>query len=107
MIMLHEMSKKEQRRTVGLAPHLAIFEEGCVLPKTKLSEEPMPAEVAYRLMKDDLSDEGNARMNLATFCQTYMEPEAVRLMSETLDTNAIDKSEYPQMTQMENRCVDI
>jgi glutamate decarboxylase len=101
------MSLEEQKDIVKTAPHLAIFEEDCVLPKTKLRNNPMPAEAAYRLMKDDMSDEGNARMNLATFCQTYMEPEAVKLMAETLDTNAIDKSEYPQMAQMENRCVDI
>ncbi len=105
--MLKVMSKKEQKRITNRAPHLAIFEEDCILPKIKLNEDPISAEVAYRLMKDDLLNEGNSRMNLATFCQTYMEPEAVMLMSETLDCNAIDKSEYPQMTQMENRCVDI
>ena len=67
----------------------------------------VPAEVAYRLIKDELIDEGNARQNLATFCQTYMEPEATKLMAETLAVNAIDKSEYPQMTEVENRCVNI
>ena len=36
-----------------------------------------------------------------------MEPEATKLMAETLAVNAIDKSEYPQMTEVENRCVNI
>ena len=36
-----------------------------------------------------------------------MDDEAVKLMSETLEKNAIDKSEYPQTTDMENRCVNI
>jgi glutamate decarboxylase len=52
-------------------------------------------------------NDGNARQNLATFCQTYMEPEAERLMSEFFSINAIDKSEYPQMTELETRCVRI
>ncbi len=33
----------------------------------------------YELVKDQLIDEGVSRQNLATFCQTYMEPEAVKL----------------------------
>ncbi|MEF9951797.1 MAG: glutamate decarboxylase [Clostridium sp.] len=77
------------------------------IPKYKLAKKPIAPQVAYRLIKDDLIDEGNARQNLATFCQTYMEDEAVKLMSETLEKNAIDKSEYPQTTEMENRCVNI
>jgi hypothetical protein len=34
------------------------------------------------MIKDDLLDEGNSRLNLATFCQTFMEPEAVKLMNQ-------------------------
>ena len=77
------------------------------IPKYKLAKKSIAPQVAYRLIKDDLLDEGNARQNLATFCQTYMDDEAVKLMSETLEKNAIDKSEYPQTTDMENRCVNI
>ena len=46
-------------------------------------------------------------MNMATFCQTHMEKAATELMAETLDKNAIDKSEYPQTAELENRCVNI
>ena len=82
-------------------------EADSILPKFKLKNKSMDPELAYRIIKDELLDEGSARLNLATFCQTYMEPEAVRIMSETLEKNAIDKSEYPQTTDLENRCVNI
>ena len=59
------------------------------------------------MVKDQLLDEGNARLNQTTICQTYMEPEAVKLMSETFDKNAIDKPEYPRTAEIENRCVNI
>ncbi len=59
------------------------------------------------MIKDELMNEGNARLNLATFCQTYMEDKATKIMAETLQKNAIDKSEYPQTTEIENRCVNI
>ncbi len=87
--------------------HLEIFEENIHLPKDSLNKDAVSAEVAYRLIKDEMVDEGNARQNLATFCQTYVEPEAEKLMGEFMAINAIDKSEYPQMTELENRCVNI
>ncbi|GHU61344.1 glutamate decarboxylase beta [Clostridia bacterium] len=77
------------------------------LPKYKLNQEPILPSIAYRLVKDELLDEGVARQNLATFCQTYMEDEATKLMGETLEKNAIDKSEYPRTAEIENRCVSI
>ncbi len=74
---------------------------------SKLRKDPISADTAYQLLKDQLIDEGNARQNLATFCQTYMEPEASKLMGETMEKNAIDKSEYPQTAQVETSCVSI
>ncbi|GAA0065400.1 MAG: glutamate decarboxylase [Clostridium perfringens] len=88
-------------------PIFGTVESNEPIPKYKLAKKSIAPQVAYRLIKDDLLDEGNARQNLATFCQTYMDDEAVKLMSETLEKNAIDKSEYPQTTDMENRCVNI
>ena len=103
--MLHTNKRLKEDQTDSL--NLAIFGADEGMPKNALNEKPIPAEAAYRLIKDELIDEGNARQNLATFCQTYMEPEATKLMAETLAVNAIDKSEYPQMTEVENRCVNI
>ena len=49
--------------------------------------------------------DGNARQNLATFCQTWEEPEVHRLMDLAIDKNMIDKDEYPQTAEIERRCV--
>ena len=51
--------------------------------------------------------DGNARLNLATFVTTWMEPEARALMDECLDKNMIDKDEYPQTAELERRCVSM
>lgn len=77
------------------------------LPKDQLAQQPVDARTAADLIANELIDEGQSRQNLATFCQTYMEPEAVELMSNTLDKNAIDKSEYPQTAEIEQRCIRI
>jgi len=104
--MLYKNTDKGKTQTYKL-PVFGSDEEGREIPKYKISETPIDPAVAYRLIKDDLLDEGIARHNLATFCQTYMEEEAVKLISETLEKNAIDKSEYPRTAEIENRCVNM
>jgi glutamate decarboxylase len=48
--------------------------------------------------------DGNSRQNLATFCQTWVEPEVHKLMDECIDKNMEDKDEYPQTAEIEARC---
>jgi glutamate decarboxylase len=76
-------------------------------PRHKIPEDGMPPSTAYHLIHDELILDGSSRFNLATFCGTWMEPEAMRLMSETFDKNMIDKDEYPQTAELEMRCVNM
>src|ERR1700722_7959127 len=75
------------------------------LPKHKFPRQEIPTAAAYQLVHDELLLDGNSRQNLATFCQTWLEPEVRQLMNECLDKNMIDKDEYPQMSELEARCV--
>jgi glutamate decarboxylase len=74
-------------------------------PRHSIPEEGMAPGTAYNLIHDELIVDGSSRFNLATFCSTWMEPEAHRLMAETFDKNMIDKDEYPQTAELEMRCV--
>ncbi|QMU69257.1 glutamate decarboxylase [Streptacidiphilus sp. P02-A3a] len=76
-------------------------------PKHRLPDGPMLPAAAYQLIHDELMLDGNARLNLATFVTTWMEPQAGTLMAECLDKNMIDKDEYPQTAELERRCVAI
>ena len=42
------------------------------LPRHEMPEKEMPKEIAYRMIKDDLSLDGNPVLNLASFVTTYM-----------------------------------
>jgi glutamate decarboxylase len=77
------------------------------IPKLAFAEGEMPPDVAYQIIHDELMLDGNARMNLATFVTTWMEPQAEKLMAECLDKNMIDKDEYPQTAAVEVRCVEM
>jgi glutamate decarboxylase len=74
-------------------------------PRHSVPEEGMAPSTAYNLIHDELILDGSSRFNLATFCSTWMEPEAHKLMAETFDKNMIDKDEYPQTAELEMRCV--
>src|SRR5580704_11886298 len=60
---------------------------------------------AFQLVSDELMLDGNARQNLATFCQTWEEPEVLGLMALSINKNMIDRDEYPQAAEIERRCV--
>jgi glutamate decarboxylase len=77
------------------------------ISKNQISEAEIAPDVAYQIIHDELMLDGNARMNLATFVTTWMEPQAEKLMAECLDKNMIDKDEYPQTAELEMRCVNI
>jgi glutamate decarboxylase len=65
----------------------------------------MLPQTAYEIVVDEVMLDGNARFNLATFVTTWMDDEADRLYAATFDKNMIDKDEYPQTAEIEERCV--
>ena len=81
--------------------------EGNRIPRHELPAGELPPDVAYQIIHDELMLDGNARLNVATFVTTWMEPQAEALMAECLDKNMIDKDEYPQTAALEMRCVNI
>ena len=90
-----------------LTPIFGTLTSDVEMPNKKLNKEPVEPQVAAEIIREYLKAEGNATQNLATFCQTYMEPTATQLMAENFEKNAIDKDEYPMTADLENRCVDI
>ena len=99
------VTRTEPAREPAIAP--LFTSERDDIPKLELAEGEMPPDVAYQIIHDELMLDGNARMNLATFVTTWMEPQAEKLMAECLDKNMIDKDEYPQTAAVEVRCVEI
>jgi glutamate decarboxylase len=77
------------------------------VPRFRIAPKGMLPTTALQVVRDELILDGNARLNLATFVTTWMEPEAERLMTECLAKNMIDKDEYPQTAEIERRCVNI
>jgi glutamate decarboxylase len=77
------------------------------IPKYQLPEHEIDPDTVYHVIHDELMLDGNARLNMATFVTTWMEPKAEKLMTEAFVKNMIDKDEYPQTAAIEERCINI
>jgi glutamate decarboxylase len=65
----------------------------------------MTAQEAAGLIEKEMVLDGIPMRNLATFVTTWMEPEAVQVITENLHTNFIDHAEYPRTAEIEQRCI--
>lgn len=90
-----------------ITPVFGTDEEARVAPKYEMPAGMMPGEVAYQIGHDEAMLDGNSRLNLATFVTTWMDDYARKVMTENMDKNMIDKTEYPQTAEIERRCVNI
>jgi glutamate decarboxylase len=105
-VALHKKTV-EDLRPLLLSPMYARPGESGRAPRHTLPEVEMSPDTVYQLIHDELMLDGNARLNLATFVTTWMEPQAQQLMAETFDKNMIDKDEYPRTAAIEERCVNM
>jgi glutamate decarboxylase len=101
----HPKAPESASESLSVPPLFTL--ESAELPRNLMPEGELPPDVAYQLIHDELMLDGNARLNVATFVTTWMEPQAEKLMAECFDKNMIDKDEYPQTAEIEARCVNI
>jgi glutamate decarboxylase len=99
----HPKSSRGPTDDLALAPLFGL--EARTIPRHELPRDELSPDVAYQIIHDELMLDGNARLNVATFVTTWMEPQAEKLMAECVDKNMIDKDEYPQTAELESRCV--
>jgi glutamate decarboxylase len=93
-----------RRSSIEVNPLFSRPGEATERPRFALADDPMLPETAYQVVHDEAMLDGNARLNLATFVSTWMEPAASRLYGEAYDKNMIDKDEYPATAAIEDRC---
>jgi glutamate decarboxylase len=86
-------------------PLFARSDIATALPKYRFPARETDPDAVFQVVSDELLLDGNARQNLATFCQTWEEPQIHALMDLAIDKNMMDRDEYPQTAEVERRCV--
>src|SRR5262245_42911824 len=77
------------------------------VPRVRMPVWPTSPETAHQTVDAELMLDGDARLKVATFVTTWMEPVADVLMAECSSKNMIDKDEYPQTAELEMRCLNM
>jgi glutamate decarboxylase len=72
LTLTHPDSPAAPANDLAVAPIFTL--ENRSIPRRELSDSEMAPDVAYQIIHDELMLDGNARMNLATFVTTWMEP---------------------------------
>lgn len=88
--MLHSKKNSDKytfKPDTSATPLYGSLESDMLLPKEKINQKAVNPDVAYRMVADEMMHDGNPRYNLATFVQTYMEPNAKQVMMDTVATN--------------------
>jgi glutamate decarboxylase len=98
----HRAARKGNQSAAGLGADFLLTDD---LPREHFPVFGGSPQAIHQAIKDELLLDGNAKQNLATFCQTWESPEVHDLMDLAIDKNLIDKDEYPQTAEIERRCV--
>jgi len=80
---------------------------GKSIPKFELDEHMKDSRTAYDIVHSESFFDSNPMLNMASFVNTWMEPEADKIIMENISKNFIDKPIYPQTVEIQNRCVTI
>ncbi len=103
--MLSKKKKNTRNETVPVTYAHRSFTRS--VPRYRIPEEGMDADVVYQLIHDELNMDGNPALNLASFVTTWMEPQAEKLILDTLNKNLVDQDEYPQTGKIQERVVNM
>ena len=82
MTLKHPKAPTSHDPDLALAPQFSL--ETKTIPRHALPDGEMPPDVAYQIVHDELMLDGNARLNVATFVSTWMEPQAEKLMIQDI-----------------------
>ena len=78
---------------------------GGLVPDASIARNGMPRKAALDKLRHDLAPDVNARKNLATFSQTFLEQDLRLLMQGSIEKNGADRESYPASAGLEDCCV--
>lgn len=77
------------------------------LPKHEIPRSPVSPSEAFQIVSDCLTLDRNPTQNMATFVTSWIEPKGEKLMNMTMNKNMADVKQYPQMLDIQQRCISM
>lgn len=76
-------------------------------PKTEFPKSSLQPRTAAQIVIDMHQLDANPRLDLGSFCTTFMDKEAEEVIAATQAINLVDSAQYPQCVEMDNRCCNM
>lgn len=83
------------------------YDSNKLLPKYEMPWNSSDSSLVYKYLNEELSLDGNPTLNLASFVNTEVSANAVKLASENIVKNLADNDEYPSLIEFQQRCITI
>jgi len=104
----HQNQSKQTKKSKKENPGSKVVERlAGIAKKYQIPEEQMDPELAYELVHDELTLDGNTTLNLASFVNVHLDQWGHKLIEENLTKNLADNDEYPMMIELQNRCISM
>ncbi|ODQ82272.1 hypothetical protein BABINDRAFT_30875 [Babjeviella inositovora NRRL Y-12698] len=87
--------------------YLSSYNANVQIPKYSIPQDSTLPELVSQLLQSELTLDGNPTLNLASFVNTHIDPEAAALVASNLVKNLADNDEYPALLDIHQRCVSI
>lgn len=89
------------------ARYLQYQETHALSNKYVVPRDGIPEQIAFDLIHNELTLDGNPHLNLASFVNTTSTELANKLISENINKNLADNDEYPQLIELTQRCISM
>lgn len=105
--LLSDQFQKLSNEDMPPSTELSVQDTKKLANKYIIPKEGVDPELAYQLIHNELTLDGNPHLNLASFVNTFTTDIAKKLVYENINKNLADNDEYPQLIELTQRCISI
>lgn len=77
------------------------------VPKHQIPTKSSNLDLVLKYMEEELSLDGTPTLNMASFVNTAVEPNPLKLICDNISKNLADNDEYPSLLEHQARCMSI
>lgn len=104
----YELLKKQPKINLRTTEaYIDAYDAAKNIPHYEIPENAANGELIYKYLSQELSLDGVPTLNLASFVNTYVGDESLKLITENITKNLADNDEYPSLIQIQTRCISI
>ncbi|RLV93443.1 Glutamate decarboxylase [Spathaspora sp. JA1] len=104
----YELLKKQPKvKLTNQEEYINVYDAESSIPLYDIPEQSSSEEIISKQLAEKLSLDGNPTLNLASFVNTHISANSLKLITENITKNLADNDEYPSLIDIQTRCISI